>query len=263
MRIPIPREHGTWAMLYIPMLLAVVLTGVLNLKSFLFFLAVTALFFLRDPLESSARLRILRVHERRRYFDLWSSIFALIALIAGTVLIFYYRLFDLIWFASFFLAVFVAHLVLSHHKQERGIVSQLIAVVALTSTGPAMQYVVTGSVNSITWSLWILSILYFSSSVFFVKMHVRRHTQKADARSITVKCFAYHVFLVVVLTALAAYSFIPALTMIAFAPVVLRIFFSMSHNSTLNLKRIGIAEVMYTLFFAGWILTFTSLLDSF
>jgi hypothetical protein len=132
-------------MLYIPMLLASVVTGVLNLKSVLFFLAITAFFFMRDPLESSVRLRILRVYERRRYFDLWASIYAFIALIPGTVLILYYRLFNLIWLAVFLLAVFVTHIVLSNYRQERGIVSQLIAVVALTSSASGMQYAATAS----------------------------------------------------------------------------------------------------------------------
>jgi hypothetical protein len=254
MRIPIPKEHGTWAMLYIPMLLALVLTGVLNLKSFLFFLAVTALFFLRDPLESSVRLRILRVHERRRYFDLWSLIFALIALIPGTILVLYWGLSELLWFAVLFLAAFVIHLSLSHYRLERGIFSQLIAVVALTSSAPGMQYAVTASLSSITWSLWILSILFFSSSVFYVKMHIKRHMQKSNTRSITMKCFGYHAFLMLILVALTLYNFIPALAVIAFVPVVLRIFTSIPSSNRLNLKQVGMAEVLYASFFACWIM---------
>jgi hypothetical protein len=39
--------------------------------------------------------------------------------------------------------------------------------------GPASYYAVVGQVNGISVLLWLLTVLFFMGSVFYVKMHIR------------------------------------------------------------------------------------------
>src|SRR5262249_18457305 len=97
-----------------------------------------------------------------------------------------------------------------------------------------------------------LSALYFASSVFYVKLRVASlHAKKMeDKRRARRQCVGYHTFLLVSLLALALTRSLPLFALIAFAPVMTRAFWSaLKPARQLNLKRIGIAEIIYSLIF--------------
>ena len=98
----------------------------------------------------------------------------------------------------------------------------------------------------------ILSAAYFASSVFYIKLRVTGlHAKKPDdKRRARWQCVGYHGFLLVSLLALAITRSLPLFLLIAFAPVLARTAWSLLKPSKqLNLKRIGIAEIIYSLIF--------------
>ncbi|HSE42348.1 MAG TPA: hypothetical protein VLH08_16400, partial [Acidobacteriota bacterium] len=148
---------------------------------------------------------------------------------------------------------FIIHVIFTFFRKERSIPSELIAVMTLTSSILAMQYVQTGIVKNTGWLLWILSILYFWSSVFYIKMRVRRQINKLNSTSITLACHLYHAFLIIILAGFAIYRLTPVLTLAAFLPIVVRAYTGIQPSGKLNLKRIGLTEVAYTFFFISCI----------
>jgi hypothetical protein len=125
-------------------------------------------------------------------------------------------------------------------------------------TAPAAYSVALGGWNQTALWLWALSAAYFASSVFYVKLrvtglHAKRPEDKRRARW---QCIVYHSFLLASLAALAVTRSLPLFVLIAFAPVLARTLWSLLKPAeSLNLKRIGVTEIIYSLIF----LIFTTL----
>src|SRR5262245_50956953 len=96
MRIPLPREHGTWAMLYAPVVCAVFAVRHVSIPFFFFLISLTAAFFARDPIESFLRIRKTQNSDtgRLRFFRKWIAIYSALAILPAGILIFLYHL----WF---------------------------------------------------------------------------------------------------------------------------------------------------------------------
>ncbi|PYT04681.1 MAG: hypothetical protein DMF60_14555 [Acidobacteria bacterium] len=54
--------------------------------------------------------------------------------------------------------------------EDRTLIGETIAILGLTLTAPTAYYVCRGEWDSSAWLLWVLCILYFASSVFYVKL---------------------------------------------------------------------------------------------
>jgi hypothetical protein len=117
-------------------------------------------------------------------------------------------------------------------------------------TAPGAYYVVTGTFDPFCLLLWGLNIVYFTSSIFYVKMRVSRFAKKKDAQRLTWQCVSYHALLAAGLGALLLVNWITGVVALAFLPILIRAFAGIkAEKGKLNLKRIGIAESIYTLLF--------------
>src|SRR5262249_22391058 len=102
------------------------------------------------------------------------------------------------------------------------------------------------------WIVWTLSILFFTSSIFYVKMLVSRVSKKPASTAATLYCAGYHVLLLGTIALLIYLDWISAALMLAFAPIILRAFWSlMNRSGKLQLKQIGITEILWTLVFVA------------
>lgn len=251
MKMPIPREHGTWAMLYAPIICAAVSAWKIDGRLILFLISTTAAFFLREPLEGWIRLQMRGVEDAKRLLPLrnWSILFVAVAWIAAAILIVKWRLWLLPLFAVMFGAMLGLHLFWIYRKSDRRFFAEIAGVIALTSSATACRYVMIGRVDRISLMLWLLSALFFTSSVFYVKKRVsiisRRHqTQHAPAW-----CNAYHALLASVLVFLSWNEIVPWTITLAFLPVIIRSFVGALFSDKLSLTRIGISEVAFTIVF--------------
>jgi hypothetical protein len=252
MALQLPKEHGSWGMFYIPLVLGFLIAGAFGAPGALFLVAATAFFLAREPFMAFWRKRRRRVADGVRPIQLIACV--VIATLAGAPLLF---VFERVWLAPFVLFaafVLVWHAEAAMKGRGRSLAAETIAIAASTLTAPAAYYTATGGFDTVAIILWALCTAYFLSSVFYVKMrltaaHARDTGTPARTR---MQCAVYHAGLALALLVLATSGTIPVIAALAFAPVCTRAFAGILQPSReLNLKRVGWAEVAYSLVFLG------------
>ncbi|MBS1788431.1 MAG: YwiC-like family protein [Acidobacteria bacterium] len=252
-KLKLPKEHGAWAMVYVPFVLGVAVAGTVNLAVLLLLLATSALFISRESL-----LVWWRARKRGRQTQSATDsqrlllIYLTVAALTGLPLMLVYKFYGLLLFGLLAAAMLVLNGWKATDFEDRTVQSELLAIAGMTMTAPAAYYVASGQWGPKTFWLWALSAAYFASSVFYVKLrvtglHAKHPDDKQRARW---QCVTYHGFLLVSLLALAITQSLSLFSLIAFAPVLARTAWSLGKPSNqLNLKQIGIAEIIYSLIF--------------
>ncbi|MDX2044404.1 MAG: YwiC-like family protein [Acidobacteriota bacterium] len=262
--LKLPKEHGAWAMFYVPFVLGFLVAGRFNLPALLLLVAATAAFISRESL-----LIWWRAQKRERQTQ--SSveagrllmIYGVIVTLTGAPLISSYKLYWLIPLALIGAVLLLVNGWQAAEFEDRTVLSEVMAIGGLTMTASAAFYTAKGVWTQTAFWLWALSAAYFASSVFYVKLRVTwLHAKTVEAkRNARWQCAGYHSFLLCSLLALAVTRSLPLFVLIAFAPVMARALRSLlSPEPHLNLKRIGIAEIVYSvIFLVVTTLTFRSL----
>lgn len=250
-RIPIPKEHGAWALLYGPYMLSVLAFPWRPMLWVMLLVAITFLYLAHEPLLRIVRSRGKNVDtERRNHWRRWLLIFLLPGLSACFVIAAIGPLAQVIPFGFLVAACFLIHIVLAGRKEERTHLGELVGVVGLTTTVPVAG-LLAGEGLGMALRIWILCILYFSSAIFFVKMLMTRFMGRPEAPRRTVESNVYHSLLLPGALWTAAPIGVLLGTLAAFLPAVIRAFWGLRLPSggRLNLKRIGYTEVALTVWF--------------
>ena len=176
MNIPkpiIPKEHGSWAVLLVPLVVGTNVSGVSSLSFVLLALSVIAIFLAYLPLEMLLGIKFgkSRVSEEHHAARFWSIAY----LSAGLLFVFplllegYWALVAIAvlgtisFLVSFFLGI----------GRPRNVGSDLVAVAGLTLTAPSAYYVITRSLDGHAITLWLLNFLFFGSGIVYVHMKMR------------------------------------------------------------------------------------------
>jgi hypothetical protein len=255
-RFKLPKEHGAWAMLYIPFAIGTLVGSSLSWRLLLLLISVTFFFIARESVLTwwRARTRGIADVEARRYMIAY---FALAGLSGAPLILFY----NLYWVAAFGLAALLLVALNAQqavHREDRTIGGEMLAIAGLTLTAPVAYYASRRVLDPAALWLWMLCVLYFGSSVFYVKLRVCAINQrKEDAHQRSVQhCVFYHVFLLAGLLILALTGDLNLFAVAAFLPVLLRSFRqAASPVRQVNLRRVGWLELIYSIVF----MTFTTL----
>lgn len=263
----LPREHGAWAMLYVPFVLGALAgaRAAALVPLALLCVAATALFVAREEMLALWRAR------RHGAGPISVRVLALeiaAALVSAIVLIHFYRTLALLPLAVLGLLFFVVHFLQTTQRAGRTISGELLAIIGLTMTAPAAWFVAIGASELVPrgdtlgvalW-LWFLCALYFASSIFHVKLRVLDlQPRKARARDAMRRWSAgYHIALAALLIGCVATRQLHAWTLVAFAAIIVRASWSILRPTRrLDLRRAGLQEVAYSLLFlAGAALAF-------
>jgi YwiC-like protein len=243
--MPIPREHGAWAILYTPFLVALFTIGRWEWEIVPVLLMLTAVFFAHEPLMLLSRSQV--GSGRRRNAIRWILIYSGIAALASLPLLFFFRLFLLIPFGAFSCLMMFVHYRMVTRKNYRSFAAEVLAIINLTSSAPMLYYCLEGKIDGTALLLWTLNALYFISSIFYVKMMVGRSSVKL--RDYIAECASYHLLLLAALAAMACAGWIHWNVCLAFLPATFRAGWGMKTNRKLNLRRIGFAEMGVTLLY--------------
>jgi len=248
--LKLPKEHGAWAMLYVPFILGVAVAGRVNWPVLLLLLSATAVFISRESLLVYSRA----LARGRGAAEVGRTLLLYIALAAafGSPLILAFELFWLIPLGVIGAALLFINGRQATRMEERSMMSEIMAVCGLTMTAPAAYYAASGRWGMTALWLWLLSALYMASSVFYIKLRVYRLNprKQAEQRQAWRSCAAYHSFLIVALPALIFAGSLGLFAFIAFTPVLVRTFWGMfAPESKVNLTRAGILEIVYSLVF--------------
>ena len=245
-------------MLYIPMLLGFLVGRTCSWNILTLFLAATGCFLGRSPLLAWARA----VRWQKPIGD--ARQLSLIYLGVGGAAGLYLLVAREMWFLAPMAGIAAIVLGLNTWqgmlREDRTILGEVTAILGMTMTAPAALYATTDRFDSLLAILWLESILYFASSVFYVKMRVLAVHEKVPGSAAPARttCLQYHVLLLITVALLAVLRLVPPPVALGFLPVIGRAFwFATRPRKILNLKQIGWAEVAFSVIFLATVGGFT------
>lgn len=229
MKLFLPKQHGAWAMLTVPFLLGMAAGGFHWLQLPLF-VGWIALYLATYPLILAVKKKKVRFHLTwfLRYFTV-ALIFALPVLITEPALFL---------IALMMMPFFIINLWFGKRNKDRSLWNDFAAITAFGIGGLGSYYLGAGYIDEAAWNVFLLAVLFFYGSAFFVKTMIREKKNPAF-RWIS---WAYHLIVVGLFLATGAW-----LVTLAFIPSLVRAVYL--HGKQLKPMEIGILEIGNSLFF--------------
>lgn len=261
-RPPIPHEHGAWMMLYAPLLTGLVVYPVAWLPAALLVMAATGAFFAQNAAGLLLRRR------GTKGVVAWLTAYSGLGGASVAVLTLAYGLWSLVPLGAPGVGLFAwqAYRRRATRRQiDRSTGNELATVAVLALGASAARVAATGGVDAGAILPWSVFALYFIGSVFYVKMRVDaarlRGTDPWVRRwRVGRVCTAYHLGVVGLVAAASARGWpsveAAAWAALAYAPAVLRAlgaWVSLGGGGAPPLRRIGVCEVAYAMWFSVWI----------
>jgi hypothetical protein len=198
----------------------------------------------------------------------WLAVYLGILLGGALPLLFCYRIASLIPIGALAALLFGIHtFLLMRGRLDRSQWGEILGVGALALTAPAAYAVATGRLDAQAWLLWAACLLYFSSAIFSVKMHLnaakaKRDWNEAKRREIGRDTLQYHLLLgaVLLLAALRIGGSAAVWLASAYLPAIIRGLRGWVGLSPVlpPLKRVGIQETLLSVWFTFCLLAATS-----
>jgi hypothetical protein len=255
----VPKEHGAWAMLLIPLLIGFGAAGRVGPEALLFLGAVVLFFMARYHLGLLARKRPDqdRLDPAFSASIRWATVFIALGGLFGLALVGLYQRWGLLPLAGSAAIFLLLDLYLQRRRLDRTTWGELIGIAGLSITGPGAYIALLGVFDKAAFALWLLPFLYSGSSVFYVKMKVRQRLSKKQVLSWGEKWSAgatsalYLGLLLAVTAGLSLLGAVPLFAGLAFLPLVGKVGAGIGHlEPNLSIRRLGLRELAYSLLFA-------------
>lgn len=259
-KIPAPlitREHGSWAVLIIPMLVSLAVAGEWRADFVWVVLAALGVFLSHVPAQLLLRhywgfmQRDAKLHQA----EMWGSVYAIVGLGFVSMLVLKGYILLLAIGAGGILS-FMANFYLTKNH-SKSIVTDLVAVAGLTLSGPSAYYVLTGEIDRIAVSLYIFNVLFFSCSVFYVRMKIRALATKKrelgweERLSLGRMNLLYHAAAVMIVGFLASMHCTPIIVLMAFVPMVVHgLYGTIKLSGNVRFKSLGLILLGQSIVFA-------------
>lgn len=216
--------------------------------------AVLALFWLRTPLESWLGTSAIRVQTKQEEQLVGGVILplALIAMISLGALLWQGKNRELLRLGIIAAIVFAAQTFLKRKGRATRMASEVVGALALTLTAPAAYYVATGRLDARAWSLWLANWVFAADQIHFVWLRIRGARAAGWRHKFTLgwSFLAGQLLLGGMLALAYFFSWLPALALIAFIPVLLRGFVWFGKRpQPIVVRRLGWTELAHALTF--------------
>ncbi|KGX88015.1 YwiC-like family protein [Pontibacillus litoralis] len=226
MKLVLPREHGTWAMFLLPVLLGTFLSS----PSFVHVLFIVGWFFLF--LSATPMYNAIRMERKRKEMMKWFITYLAFGLIFLIPVILIQP--RIVYFSLCLPPLIGVNVYFILEKNERSLWNDFSGIVLFSLGGAATYFLGTKSFTSEMVNLSLYLILYFMGSAFYVKSLIREWKNKKF------KWFS-HVFHGLLLI---PPIFITSMTMsLAYVPNVLKDWFT-TRKRRLKPIHIGITEIV-------------------
>jgi hypothetical protein len=166
-------EHGIYIVLLVSFLIGAAVAQAWNMVTLLALICAFCGFQAEHPL-------VLQIKQRSSWkprFLFWGSVYGGIA--ATIALYLYVRSPILIWIYGAAIAALLVDAISVFHREQKSIFNELITFAAVCLTIPLVEAAATGTISITAIALWILTTLFFSSTIFTVKL------RKPKTKSIT------------------------------------------------------------------------------
>ena len=258
LNIPLPKEHGSWAMFAVPLIIGLIVAAQWQWRSILLIASMLGLFLVRFPIDLLIKTR-KRPTADRAWLIRWVVIYGSIAVLCGLWLIVVDRLYALIGLGLIGAALLVYHGWLVERRKEMSVRGELAGIFSLALGAPLAYYVATGMLNGTALGLWIVNALYFGGTVFYIKLKVRQQPKepapdRVSERLVKAKaCLSYQSVVLTLVILLVAFHRLPALAVLAFVPMTLKVLYGATRwqdRKSLSLPRLGLIEMAHSAVFA-------------
>lgn len=253
----IPREHGAWGLLFVPL----VTGAAVGTHSFaaaaavlLFAIAALSLFWLRTPVESWIGAGPLRAQssDELRAVITTAAILSSVSAVCLTALFWGGRRFELLVLGGIAALAFAVQAGLKLLGRRYYMAAQIIGALGLTATAPAAYFVATGKLNATAVALWLANWAFAGNQIHFVQLriHSARLSQARDKLRNGCTFFIGQLLMLVGLLAASRIELRSALALLAFVPALVRgfLWFIPGHKP-LQVKRLGWTELVYGMSF--------------
>ena len=260
MKIPspiIPKEHGAWAVLFVPMIVGASVADRFNLNAVFLGLSALAMVLSYVPMQTILRQLFTAPigPDKLRPAIFWAMVY----LGLGALFIFPLALQKLWLLAGFAILgglFFLANFILTR-RYAKTIFSDLIATLGLTLSAPSAFYVITGKLDQIAILLWLLNFLYFGCGMVYVHMKIRASVLKKPALSFGEKLglgklnLVYHAVVLAIALFLALKNFTSLFAVLAFVPMTIHaIYGTLKLSSAVRFKNLGLLLLAQSIIFA-------------
>ena len=252
----IPKEHGAWAVLFVPMAIVAAVEERISASFVILALASLAVFLAYLPVQTILRSAFgaRQPVEKIRAARTWAFLYLIIAAFLGGMLV-YQGFWLLVPVGVLGTALFVLNFYLARSR-SKSISGDFSAIAGLTLTSPAASYVLSGELTAEAVSVWLLTLLFFASSVFYVHMKINASGLKRESMSWRDRIsmgqlnLLYHAVVVAILFCLIVSRFTPSLAILAFVPMFLHaVLGTIRLSSSVRFKRLGFLLLGHSLVF--------------
>jgi hypothetical protein len=252
----IPREHGAWGLLFIPLVTGAAIgihTLASGLSVLLFAVIALSLFWLRTPVESCIGAGPLRAQTADEIRAVMAAIAALGSISAVCLTALFWTghrgLFVLGPIAA---AAVVVQAGLKKMGRRYYMAAQIIGALGLTATAPGAYYVTTGRLGRTALALWFANWVFAGNQIHFVqtRIHSARLFDGGEKVRKGLTFFIGQVFMVLALAMAWKIELLPTLAMFAFVPALIRGFlWFLPGHKPLQVKRLGWTELAHGISF--------------
>src|ERR1019366_9413245 len=174
----IPREHGAWGMLLVPLATGAVaaLRSSVNLGALaLFIVAAMSLFWLRTPVESWLGTSPItaQTNDERAFVLKVIAGLGVLAVASITALLWGGQSRGLLTIGAIAASAFAMQAGVKKLGRKGRMPAQIIGAVGLTSTAAGAYYVATGKLDRIAAALWLANWLFAADQIHFVQVRIR------------------------------------------------------------------------------------------
>lgn len=253
----ITKEHGSWAVLFVPMAVGAIIGGEFSSRVVLLALSSLFIFLSYVPVHTLLRdwLGTRQGEDKLHAAKFWALVFGGIGVVFAIPLLLegYWLLLSIGFVGAFF---FFGNFFLACSLQKT-VVSDLVAMAGLTLTAPSAYYVATRELNQIALTLWLMNFLFFGCGVFYVHMKIRATSLKKSELSWIEKFsvgkmnLVYHIAVIGIVLALTIRHFTPQLAVAAFVPMTLHaIYGTLKLSNKVRFKNLGLLLLAQSVVFA-------------
>ncbi|MDH3251248.1 MAG: YwiC-like family protein [Ignavibacteria bacterium] len=258
----IPKEHGAWAVLVVPMIVGASVSGRVTVDLVLLLLCALLVFLGTIPLQTLLRHRFdtRQSPDRVRQARVWGTWYLLGGFIAAVPLLLDGRVF-LPVLAMIGSGTLMGNFLLTR-SQPKTIQSDFLAVAGLCLGAPAAYYVATGVVDRTALVLWLLNVLFFGWTVFYVQMKIRAVSYRKDRLvcrekiALSRQMLSYNILVLAIVTFCVLQKLATPYAAIAFLPVTAHALIgTVRLTAKVRFRKLGFALLGHSMIF-GFILGF-------
>ena len=255
----VPREHGAWGMLLVPLATGAFVAARGSVHSAalsLFACAAMSLFWLRTPVESWLGTSPIKAHTSEERAFVLRTILALgaVAGVSIALLLWNGGHLDLLLIGIIAGVAFGLQAAVKKLGRKGRMPAQVIGAIGLTSTAAGAYYVATGQLDRTAIALWLANWLFAGDQIHFVQLRI--HASRAETFEQKLQqglpfLFGQIVFLGIILASCQVRLF-PAAAILAFLPVLLRgTAWFIGKRQPLDVHRLGFTELAHALIFGA------------